>query len=256
MTAASAPRPVVQSVDRACRLLGVLRTTPDDGLSALELARLTGIDRTAVHRLLQTLLANGVVEVRGSRYRLGPQTLVLGNAYLARLGIREVLPYALDLQELLGRDNPWTVSLSVPTGDEVMIVDRVWGSRTPLDMILDIGTSLPIDSSASGRAMLAHLPPDEVTDLLGSERAAGVVARLNQIRSADGLSLARNELRPGVSAIAAALLDESGRPKGALILAGLELDAQAVPDSPVAGHVLRTAQRISHHFAGNRSQSK
>ena len=91
-------RAVVQSVGRAFEILEILKdaTVP---MSALELARATGLDRTVVHRLLRTLSQHGMtIEERGT-FRLGPSSVLLAHRYLDNLLVRRLaLPYLLDIQ--------------------------------------------------------------------------------------------------------------------------------------------------------------
>src|SRR5689334_19347346 len=68
----------VQSVSRAFALLETLKDS-SVRMSALEVARATGLDRTVVHRLLRTLAEHElVVEQRGT-YGLGPASVLLAN---------------------------------------------------------------------------------------------------------------------------------------------------------------------------------
>ena len=79
---------VIQSVDRAIRVLSTLQGARQMSLS--ELAGRLGLPPSTVHGIVRTLVAHGmVVQDRGSgRYQLGPAVLRLGNVYLDTLELR------------------------------------------------------------------------------------------------------------------------------------------------------------------------
>src|SRR6266536_2591721 len=80
--------PMIQSVDRAIRILGVLQGARR--LSLSEIAARLGLPPSTTHGILKTLQAHGmVVQDRDSnRYQLGPAVLKLGNVYLDTLELR------------------------------------------------------------------------------------------------------------------------------------------------------------------------
>ena len=234
----------VQSVDRAFAVLKAL-SGKRDGATALELAAVTGIDRTTVHRLLRTLAGCGLVEVRGSAYLVGPSCLTLGAARLDGMNLRRAtLPYAVELQNAIGQ-RPAVVSISARSKDEVVIVERMWTISTPLNIIIDIGMCFPMDSCASGRAILSTLPNEAVAKLMGAQRYRRIAPRLQQIRQRGGLEFGLSDLRAGVGAIACPLVNDAGTAMGAMVVAGLGLESDLTPVSPLAQHILRSCQSAS-----------
>lgn len=238
-------RSVVQSVQRAAAVLEALAAT-SEALTVQQLAREVGLDRTVVHRLVRTLAVSGLVEdLGGSRYQVGPGLLSLGTAYLDRLAIRRAaLPFAVELQMRTIGQEPWVVSVAVPARAEAILVDRLWSPRTPLDSILDVGTRLPIDRSATGRCMLAYCDQAEVEELLGRERAEELAPVLEEIRAAGGIEVSSNERRPGISAMAACVRNRAGRACASVIISGPELGEHLRRDSALAETLNRTAASI------------
>jgi IclR family acetate operon transcriptional repressor len=243
-----ARRTTVQAVERAVDLLGELATTTAPA-SALQLARATGLDRTVVHRLLRTLAGRGLVREEDGRYALGPATAQLGYAYVDGLDFRRpALMYGTDLaQQIVER--PWMVSIGAPIDDEVVLIDRIWGPRTQLNTILDIGTRLAFDGSALGRTMLAYLDVDDVVRLVGDERARAVARRLAEIRRRDGVDVATDEVQPGVVGVAAVVRDPAGRPVGSMAIAGPSDDARLREPETVL-LVRRTAHNVERALPG------
>ena len=237
-------RDTVQSVTRAFGLLRVLAGGAPR--TARELAEAANMDRTVTHRLLKTLEHEGMAVQQGASWKLGPGARLLGMAYLERLPFAAVArPYAIDLQRKVVGDHPWVVSLGIPVGDEVVLVDQFWGPNSPLNSIVSIGTRLPLNHTATGYAILSKMSQGEAASLVG----AGVLSELSEVlaevRANGGLAMASDNLQSGVGVIAAAVCDGTGRPVGAINISGVQLNEHLDPHSPVAGHVERTADAIS-----------
>jgi DNA-binding IclR family transcriptional regulator len=128
--------------------------------------------------------------------------------------------------------------------DEVTAIETVYNAAAPLDTQLAMGHRFPITKTASGRALLAYLPRDEVAELVGDEMADELADELEQIRQAGGVSFARGSFG-GMSAICAAIFDRSGAPVAELLLGGLELEDHLTPDSAPARALRRSADAIS-----------
>lgn len=237
-------RAVVQSVARAFQILSVLQDASVP-MSALEIAKQSGLDRTVVHRLLRTLSQEGMaIEERGT-FRLGPASVLLAHSYLDNLLVRRLaLPYLLDIQGTAIGEKPWTVTLSIPIGDVSTVIERIWTRAVPLGMVLDIGDTFPIDRGAAGRSVLAYQPEAESRGLLGDERFEAVAPILDEVREAEGIALSRGEARPGVYAVAAAILSRRGTPVASLSVSGADLGDELAYDSSLAGQLRSAAHAI------------
>jgi IclR family acetate operon transcriptional repressor len=242
--APAASRSSVQSVTRAFTLLDILKDS-SVAMSALEVARASGLDRTVVHRLLRTLAGTGmVVEERGS-YRLGPASVLLANRYLDNLLVRRLaLPYLLELQGNAVGEKPWPVTLLIPVGPVVTVVERIWTRSVPLDMVLDIGDTFPIDLAAAGRVLLAYREEDQARTLIGDERYEAVAPTLERVREVGGVGLSRGEAIPGINAMAAAIRSRRGHAVGAIAVSGVDLGDQLSDESMLAGQLLRSARAV------------
>lgn len=238
-----ANRSVLQSVERAFAVIDeIVRSGAP--LSAAELGVALGMDRTIVHRILRTLQAQEMVEQVRGRYVIGPRALVYGNAYHESLALRSAaLPYMVDFLETVGELRLMT-SLAVIVGREAVLVDQIWNPGMSLDLIFGQGSRFPVDQSASGRALLAYLPPEKVVALVGSERAAELSEPLTRIRDAGGIEFQQSPAQQGNSAIAAVIFPRTGPSRSTLILSGLGLEDQLTPQSPMADRLRRYADRI------------
>jgi Transcriptional regulator len=242
----------VQSVDRASALLDVF-VDAGRSMTALELSSATGLERTIVHRLLRSLVANKlIVHADFGRYDLGPRLLRLGNSYLDRLPLRHIaLPYVIDISNRLDPAEPWVAGVAIPIEGYSIVVDRLWRPAAPLDSLLNVGTRIPLPDSATGLSLLARYDEATVRELCGDERYESLKGRLEKIRQRNFLEF-NSELRPGISAIAASIGDRVGRPVGAISVVGLNLESHLHETSEIAQHVSRAAQALTNVLADPR----
>lgn len=237
-------RSVVQSVTRAFDVLNLLRTATSP-LTVQEVARRTGLDRTVVHRLLRSLLQHDMVVEERGLFRLGPASVLFANRYHDDLLVRRLaLPYMVELQSKEIADKPWTATLSIGVGDVSAVIERIWTPHTPLDLVLSLGDTFPIHSTATGRSMLAYYEPGRLAETVGDDRAKELAPILEQVRSSGGIGTSKGEAVPGVEAIAAAVLSRRGQPVAALSVSGVDLGDQMEPTSRLASTLRRAAAAI------------
>lgn len=148
------------------RGLDVLRAfRPNDGLLGnQEIAARTNLPKPTISRLTYTLTKLGYLTQvpRFEKYQLAPAAMALGYAALANMGVRHL-------------SDPFRDQLMRETGGAVAI-----GARDRLNMIyfgqsrseltvgvlLDVGSRVPIATSAMGRAYIWALPENEREILL------------------------------------------------------------------------------------------
>ncbi|MBS1103495.1 helix-turn-helix domain-containing protein [Gluconobacter sp. Dm-62] len=218
------------------------------GLTALELARRTGMDRGTVHRLLKAMVYWKQVETADGTYRLGAGALLSASSYLTRLPLRRVaLPYAIDLQNVIS-DRPAIVSVALPVGDQIVLIDRMWTATTPFNVIADLEDRFDMDSCTSGRAVLATFTPGAAAGLLGEERYLAVAPRLEKIRETGGYSFGHSEQRKGLSSMGYPVRHGDGSAIGALVVAGLEMETDMRASSSLAHHMQRACAGIAERL--------
>ena len=207
-----------ESLRRAVQTLDVLARSERD-LSIRELAEATAVSKSAVQRILASLVETGLAaqDPTSRRYGLGPRTLVLGTAYQKRIDLRSVaLPHLTRLRDLTGE----TVGLSVRVGDELLHVDQV-ESGSELRRSFELGRPLPLWCGAPSRVFLADLPVEVRTRIVHERRPSVVVpddppsaetllASVERCRT-DGWATAFGETIAGVNTLAAGLRGADGR---------------------------------------------
>lgn len=217
----------LKTVDRALEVLLQFDEKHPEWSSS-ELADVIGQHRSVVYRSLVTLERRGFVTRvnQGSRFRLGPKLVELGNVYLSGIDLRQV---ARPVMTDLSRRTNESVFLTAVSGDESVCIDKIESSQK-VRVTLDIGGRYPLHAGASNKLLLAYLPPETRSELIAQELPAYTP---NTITDPDVLEedLARirrqgwthsvGELTPGVAAIAVPVRNSTGEVVAALSIAGL-----------------------------------
>jgi DNA-binding IclR family transcriptional regulator len=200
----------------------------DEPESLKKLSELTELHPSTAHRILNDMVACRLVERADSgTYRLGLKLLELGNLVKARLSVREAAQLPMRaLHKLTGQ----TVNLSVRQGDEIVYIDRAYSERSGMQVVRAIGGRAPLHLTSVGKLFLADDDSAKIkayvakTGLNGHTQnsihdAAQLEKELELVKT---LGHARDdeELEMGVSCMAAAILDDSGK-----LVAGLSLSA-------------------------------
>ncbi|MCE0764075.1 helix-turn-helix domain-containing protein [Pseudonocardia kujensis] len=173
-----------------------------------EIARITGLHRGAIRRLLHTLVQLGYVQSDGKNYTLRPRILELGYSYMASLSFPEIARVHL---ERLAAEVDESVSMAVPDGAEIVYVGRITVRRT-LTVDITIGSRWPAHETSIGRLFLADLAePDlraSIADVEFHPRTGRSVRTLDDLRAiidkvrADGYSVMDEETEAAVRSIA------------------------------------------------------
>lgn len=238
-------RSTVQAVDRALLVLDVL-SAGNGPLPVKDVAALANLDRTTTHRLLKSLAGRDLAEQGENGWRLGAGTFRLGRIFLDSLPFTSVAPaYALDLFRSQVQHRPWLVVVSLLVDDGAAIIDRYWSDTAPLSTVLEIGTLLPLDRSATGLALLSLMSDEEIRRRVGAARAAELSELIERAREHGGLACVPQLLHNDVHAVACAVRGPDGAPVGAINVNGVEIEDQLRPDSELARGVKRAADRIS-----------
>jgi IclR family acetate operon transcriptional repressor len=226
---AGAPESSEGGVGRStvARIIGVLEAvaTTEDGVGVRSLARQTGIDRSAVSRLLLQLAELGIAApAENGRYRIGPRLFAIAGAVTSRDELRRASRPSLEA--LAERFNE-TSYLAVLEEGRVVYRDVI-ESTQPLRYVGELGVPAPLHAGAAGRAILAGLDDDAFERWLATAELVAVTPgtitsreRLREQRLADrsvGYAVSRGERVAGGAAVAAPFVDGSGRVRGSLVV--------------------------------------
>jgi IclR family acetate operon transcriptional repressor len=229
----------MKSVTRSLRILeAVAQHQP---VTVGELTKLFGLPKSTVQRTLVTLSEAGWLRANRkdtTRWEIGARVLAVRPAALQ--GSSLFAAAREPMVRLRDKVNE-TIHLSVPDAlQSMVVVDRVDCDHA-VRTFHAIGDTSPLHATATGRATLAHMPKQDVEELLanGLERYSETTpvdpeelrAELRRIR-ADGYAVNRNQYRPGVCAVASSVLDEDGTPLAtvAISMPDSRYDAAELPE--------------------------
>ncbi|MGO2959400.1 MAG: IclR family transcriptional regulator [Acetobacter sp.] len=150
----TAPK-LIQSVERSAMILEIIAQA-GGGARLQAIAAASGLGKTTVHNILQTLLRLGYVQRRTGdmRYHLGGRILNLARMVGDDQAIRTYLRPAL---EDIARASQATVWLGVPSGDEATYLDVI-NMREPDRVEPALYRREPLEGSAVGLvADFSHL---------------------------------------------------------------------------------------------------
>ena len=184
------------------------------GLAALCAA--TGEDKSALQRTLATLHEAGWIHRGGT----APPQWELATKPLVMLGrVRNSASMASRARELLGplRDATGeTVHLALLDGSTLVVAD-VAESPQVVRTALPIGQIHPLETSAGGRAIMAHLSPVERLERAAAPDALLTRAEFDVIRHR-GWAANTGAVLQGSNSVGAAVLDPEGSPIGAIVI--------------------------------------
>jgi DNA-binding IclR family transcriptional regulator len=216
--------PQVPAADQTLRILAYLARQPGP-VAAATMATSLGIPRSSVYHLLGSMQQHGFVVhlPEDRRWGLGTAAFELAGGYsrqqpIARLGRTLVAALADRAGE--------SAHLAVMTGRDVLYVVEERAPRRPA-LVTDVGVRLPAHLTATGRAMLAALPREQVRALFpdasafadrtgrGPDRPSELRELLRQVR-ADGFATEDGEVTLGLRSVGVAVHDHTGWPLAAL----------------------------------------
>ena len=208
-----------------------------------------------VHRYLASLMEEGLVsqDTGSQQYYLGLQTLLLGVAAMRQVDpIRLAEPSLVRLRESL----EVTCFIAV-MGNKGPTIVRFEEPGLPVTVNVRVGSVLPLLWSATGRAFLALLNETAVREQAQAELQAASpeqralldntdpIGRLcEEVRGA-GCAAVRDTNLKGISAVAAPLLDYTGRTCAVLTALGATGGFDASIEGPIASAVRSEAQAAS-----------
>jgi PcaR/PcaU/PobR family beta-ketoadipate pathway transcriptional regulator len=231
-------------------------------LTLVELARGVGMTRSAAYRLVYTLAELGflVRDPERKSYRLGPRVLSLGFAYLASQELGEIARPHL---EALRDRTDCSAHLAVLDGTEIVYVAR-YADKKALTSRISIGTRFPAHATSMGRAILSHMPAEEVRRRFNGRTLArftaatptNVKALLAVLEGdrARGYIVSRSSFEPGIASVAAPVFDADGNVVAAINISTPESTLSgAALETTIKDQVVHTAKTISEWLGHRRA---
>jgi DNA-binding IclR family transcriptional regulator len=206
----------VRAVERALQIMGCFDDAhPERGIS--DIAQAVGLHKATAHRIVTTLVNYGYLErvEDGQKYRLGLELPNLGYKVIRRMDLRrDALPYMKQFVE------EWdeTCDLSMFDQGQVFYVEILRGNRA-LTISAAVGQRLAAHGTASGKAILAFLPAEQIETSLSKPLHAyteHTVTSPEELRKQfekireQGYAEDYEEYEAGVCAVAAPIFNRGG----------------------------------------------
>lgn len=245
----------VQSIERALQVLSAFHRSQSP-LSLTAIAEASGVGRSAAQRVVHTLQTLGYIErdEAGRGYVPGIRLLDHSHDYL-RLNplVERATPVLLDLR----RNARERVDLSLHDDLRMVYAARMQSKRETFFATL-VGHSVPTYCTSGGRAVLSHLGDAEAEDIIArsdrrpfTDKTVTEPAKVHEkIREARqlGYALAVEQVLVGEVALGVAILGPSGRPLGAIHIAGSLSEwtpaAFAARFAPLAAEAAQAINRV------------
>lgn len=218
----------VSGIERALDVLLLFARSSAASLGVSEISRELGLSKAVVHRILTTLCSRQLVTVDPAtrRYVLGPSSLALGRAFLARIDIRDL---AREPLRRLSRQTNETATLSIRVRNSRIYLDQVTPPRD-VKMEVVIGELFPLHAGSSSKAFLAFMSDDERDAYLDSGPLAALTDHtvvdadylrdeLRLIRER-GYAVSFGERQAGAASVAAPVFNHEGEPVAVISVCG------------------------------------
>jgi IclR family acetate operon transcriptional repressor len=245
----------ITAVERTAQVLKAFSNAKTPTLGVTEISQQLDISKAVVHRILNSLRVQGFIDIdpTSRRYMLGPASLAVGLAFLRNVDVTDL---ARPVLRELSDQTQETATLSIRSGWQRFYIDQVTPARE-VKMTVDLGRPFPLHAGSSSKALLAHLPVEEIdtyvsvvglealTDLTitDSDQLKKELATIREV----GFATSSGERQSGAASVAAAILDHVGHPIAAMSLCGPAERFQAEADA-AASAVVAASRSISQQM--------
>jgi len=214
-----------QAVERGFAVLEWLMANPATA-TVRDVSEALGLRYDRCYRLVNSLLASGyLVRSEGRRMRPGPAFLRLFPVYLREGGPKELESVATALRD----ETRESTYVAVWDGQDVVLVHAIDGLSNVRVTGYDPGFKEGAYARATGKAILAYLPPEELDRYLATHDLirysdnttvdeSELRAQFKVIQQV-GLAEDHGELHPGVSAVGVPVFGASGQVVGGVAIA-------------------------------------
>ncbi|MFH5800889.1 IclR family transcriptional regulator [Haladaptatus sp. CMAA 1911] len=249
MDRTSAP---LQTVIRAFEIIELLWEGNITGPS--DLARQMDMPRSTAHDYLRTLESTGYVVRRDGQYHVGYRFLAMGSRLKHR---NRLFHIAKPVLEQIASETGELATVSVEERGRWVVLHDESGPRS-LNLGTYPGRRTPLHSHAAGKVILAHLPDEDVEEILDTHGLDPVTENtvtnvetlreeLRTIRD-DGYALDCNQQIPGMCVVAVPLLNDATVLGALSIATTTDRLKDSAFRSELIEHVRRGAKTITNEY--------
>ncbi len=245
---------MINSVSKAISILQAF-SPGEPRLALAEIAGRLGLPKSTAHNLLATLLSFGFVEkVDVDHYALGTAVIALTQAARVNVELRDrVAPLVRELAEVCQE----SVYLTALDGDYCLYIYAV-ESSTRLMARTAVGDRGPLHCTSVGKAMLAHMPAEDVEAIVARVGLPRFTTRtltdlpalwkeLTETR-ARGYAIDRQEHEQNTYCVGAPIFDARGRVIGACSISGTDPGILGIRQADLSQRVRFMAQEAGRRM--------
>lgn len=224
----------------------------DTQLGVSHLGRRIGVPKSSVHRIVTTLVAEGLLEKVEDTglFRLTPTMRSIGYSAETTLALHQAATAPLDQ---LRAQVDHTLHVAILDGTEVIYTERREATAA-LQLFRAVGQRNSVQLTSTGKVLVAHLPTDQravVVDAIRWVRKTpytitsrtAYLEELDRVRR-QGYAENRSESMVGIASIAAPIRDRQGRVVAAVAMVA-PVEDPAAGLSHYARLLMDSAARIS-----------
>jgi DNA-binding IclR family transcriptional regulator len=240
-------------ITKVLRALSWLIQEPSGSTGVREMATALGLSPSSAHRLLTAL-----ADAASSKYLLGVEFYRLANIAAAKAPIRQAA--LKHMQRLVDACNE-TALLGIydDLKQEMIFVARI-ESKHALRYAIELNQWMPVHVAASGLAIMAFLPPDEIQSIIARTRLAPLTdlsitepyrlqMELQTIRIR-GAATSRGHRVPGAVGLAAPIFGPSGKVVGDVCLTIPEQRFEERAEDQILDLLQACARSITEEIGG------
>lgn len=247
-----------QTLERGVELLKLVAAHHPDGLRLTDLVHLSGLEFPTAHRLLASLLREGLVaqQEAGKRYVLGQYCQQLALAAHNEAPVQSIYgPLLEDIASITGD----ATFLVIQSGFDTLCIARAVGSYMIQALAVSVGHRQPIGVGAGGLAMLAAMPFKDADALIRTNgdrlpyyRNLSTIELKRKVAQAraDGFATIGNYAVSGVVGVGVALHDSMGNIIGGVSVASIKLRMNKERQQQVAGVIKQCMRQFARGDSG------
>jgi DNA-binding IclR family transcriptional regulator len=224
------------------KALSVLRFIAENkaGVGLQEAASNLDMSISTAHRLLRLLVSQDLLSYEGHTrlYGAGPELLRLAAMVMQNFSMSTAIRQVM--RSLMQECNETACLAAYMPLQGMMAFLAIEECNHPLRYVIEIGTLQSLHVGASGKAILAYLPAEEIERLLQPEAdSPRILGELEEVRR-NGYAFSRGERIPEAAAVAAPIINSRGQVVGDLMV--------TLPSSRYSeGQVHELAPRVIEH---------
>ncbi len=245
----------LQTVDRALTVLEMIAENP---ITQRELEVQTGLNRTTMSRLLNTLNSRKYIQKDNTtgQYKIGLKVVEIGSVRLNQIELKtEALPYLREMSKNLGR----VCHMGILAQGEVVYIEKIEPMAT-IRMFSGIGKRVPVHSTSLGKALITGLNDSEILKIIRDKGLSRYtdntivnedefLKEIEEVRR-QGYAIDNAENEEGIYCVAAPIMDYRGKVIAAISTTGSDNSFVENRESIIIKEATETAKKISQDIGG------